>query len=154
IALMVDQGTIDAGDRSLPLCEIELELERGNVADLFDVARELIRVLPARLAFKSKSERGYELIEVGPDTPAKAVTIDLLANMCTPHAFRMIGLACLKQVVDNVPALRATLLRSISTVNHTIVRHELSIPALRSLASGKWARGLHRSTSVYRAAIG
>src|SRR6516164_3343852 len=32
---------------------IELELERGNVADLFDVARELIRVLPARLAFRA-----------------------------------------------------------------------------------------------------
>src|SRR6516164_9939008 len=105
IALMVDQGTIDTGDRSLPLCEIELELERGNVADLFEVARELIRVLPARLAFKSKSELGYELTEGGPDTPVKAATIDLLANMCTRDAFKMIGLACLKQVVDNVPAL-------------------------------------------------
>ena len=105
IALMVDQGTIDTGDRSLPLCEIELELERGNVAELFDVARELIRVLPARLAFKSKSERGYELIEGGADTPVKAATIDLLANMSTRDAFKMIGVACLKQVVDNVPAL-------------------------------------------------
>jgi inorganic triphosphatase YgiF len=105
IALMVDQGNIDTGDRSLPLCEIELELERGNVADLFDVARELIRVLPARLAFKSKSERGYELMEGGPDAPVKAATIDLLANMCTRDAFKMIGLACQKQVVDNVPAL-------------------------------------------------
>jgi hypothetical protein len=49
--------------------------------------------------------------------------------------------------------LRAILLRSISTVNHTIVRHEFSIPALRSLASGKWARELHRNTNAYRAAI-
>ena len=105
IALMVDHGTIDTGDRSLPLCEIELELERGNVAELFDVARELIRVLPARLAFKSKSERGYELMEGGADTPVKAATIDLLANMSTRDAFKMIGVACLKQVVDNVPAL-------------------------------------------------
>ena len=105
ISLMVDQGTIDTGDRSLPLCEIELELERGNVAELFDVARELIRVLPARIAFKSKSERGYELMEGGADTPVKAATIDLLANMSTRDAFKMIGVACLKQVVDNVPAL-------------------------------------------------
>src|SRR5262249_20002957 len=105
IALMVDQGTIDTGDRSLPLCEIELELERGNVADLFDVARELIWVLPARLAFKSKSERGYELMEGEPDTPVKAATIDLSANMSTRDAFKVIGLACLKQVVDTVLAL-------------------------------------------------
>src|SRR5262249_52580616 len=102
IALMVDQGTIDTGDRSLPLCEIELELERGNVADLFDVARELIRVLPARPAFKSKSERGYELMEGGPDTPVKAVTIDLLANMCTRDAFKMIGLS-----IDSAQCARA-----------------------------------------------
>ena len=29
----------------------------------------------------------------------------------------------------------------------------VSIPALRSLASGRWARGLHRNTNAYRAAI-
>ena len=44
-------------------------------------------------------------------------------------------------------------MRSISTANYTIVRHEFSIPALRSLANGRWARGLRRNTSAYRAAI-
>jgi triphosphatase len=37
IAVSVDRGTIDTGKRSQPLCEIELELERGNAAELFDV---------------------------------------------------------------------------------------------------------------------
>ena len=64
IALTIDRGMIDAGDRSRPLCEIELELKRGKVADLFDVAGELTRALPgARLAVKSKSQRGYELLD-------------------------------------------------------------------------------------------
>jgi hypothetical protein len=49
--------------------------------------------------------------------------------------------------------LRAILLRSMSIVNHTIVRHGFSIPKPRSLATGRWARGLHRNTSGYRAAI-
>ena len=40
--------------------------------------------------------------------------------------------------------LRATLSRSISSVNRTTVRHEFSIPALRSLATGRWAGGLHK----------
>ena len=44
-------------------------------------------------------------MESGPDTPVNAATIDLLANMSTRDAFKMIGLACLKQVVNNVPAL-------------------------------------------------
>jgi triphosphatase len=72
IALTVDRGTIDTGTRSLPLCEIELELERGNVAELFGFARELVHALPARLAVKSKSERGYEIIDGEHDVPVKA----------------------------------------------------------------------------------
>jgi inorganic triphosphatase YgiF len=35
-AFTVDRGTISTGARSLPLCEIELELEHGNVDDLFN----------------------------------------------------------------------------------------------------------------------
>ena len=49
--------------------------------------------------------------------------------------------------------LRAMLSRSISSVNHTTVRHEFSIPALRSLASGRWAKGLHRNTNAYPPAL-
>ncbi|HET9246381.1 MAG TPA: CYTH domain-containing protein, partial [Xanthobacteraceae bacterium] len=63
IALTLDKGEIDTGDRSKPLCEIELELKRGDEAELFEVARELTHALAAQLALKSKSERGYELLE-------------------------------------------------------------------------------------------
>ena len=45
--------------------------------------------------------------------------------------------------------LRATLSRSISSVNHTTVRHEFSIPALHSLATGRWASGPHKDTDAY-----
>jgi inorganic triphosphatase YgiF len=87
--------------------ELKLELPLASLPSIkqLPLLKALIRVLPARLAFKSKSERGYGLMEGGPDTPVKAATIDLLANMCTRDAFKMIGIACLKQVVDNVPAL-------------------------------------------------
>ena len=44
--------------------------------------------------------------------------------------------------------LRAMLSRSISGVNHTTVTRDYSIPALRSLATGRWARGLHRNTDA------
>src|SRR6476661_8237757 len=44
--------------------------------------------------------------------------------------------------------LRATLSRSISSANRATARHEFSIPALRSLASGRWVRGLHRNTNA------
>jgi triphosphatase len=105
IALTVDHGTIDTGTRSQSLCEIELELKRGRVADLFDVARELTQKLPARLAVKSKSERGYALIDGEQELPVKAAAIDLPAGVSAREAFKTIALACLKQVIDNEPAL-------------------------------------------------
>jgi triphosphatase len=43
IAVSVDRGTIDTGKRSQPLCEVELEIERGNLAELFDVARKIAK---------------------------------------------------------------------------------------------------------------
>jgi len=87
------------------LCEIELELKRGTAAKLFEVARELVQTLQVRLAVKSKSERGYEIIDGQQELPIKAVPIDLSADASTGDAFKMIGLACLKQVIDNEPAL-------------------------------------------------
>ena len=105
IALAVDRGTIETEKRSQPLCEIELELERGTAADLFDVARELSEALPVRLALKSKSERGYEIIDGADELPAKAAAIDLPGGATARDAFGVIGLACLKQIIGNGPAL-------------------------------------------------
>jgi len=105
IALAVDRGTIDTGTRSQRLCEIEIELERGTPAMLFDVARDLTLALPARLAVKSKSERGYEIIDGEQELPVKAAPVDLPAGASTLDAFQMIGLACLKQVINNEAAL-------------------------------------------------
>src|SRR6476660_9151313 len=49
--------------------------------------------------------------------------------------------------------LRATLSRSISSVNRTTARHEFSIPAHRSLATGRWAKGLHTNTNAHPPAL-
>jgi inorganic triphosphatase YgiF len=105
IALAVDQGTIDTGMRSVPLCEVELELERGTATRLFEVAREVAEALSARIGVKSKSERGYDIIDNKQELPAKAARIDLPTAATTRDAFKSIGLTCLKQVIDNEPAL-------------------------------------------------
>jgi triphosphatase len=105
VALAVDQGTIDTGMRSVPLCEVELELERGTATELYDVARKLTEAIPARIAVKSKSERGYEIIDNKQELPAKAARIGLPAAATTRDAFKVIGLTCLKQVIDNESSL-------------------------------------------------
>lgn len=107
IMLAVDRGSIETGSRSLPLCEVELELEQGEITGLFAFARELVAALPARLALKSKSERGYELLENESGAAVKAAAVDPLITANARETFKLIGLACLKQVVGNEPAVIA-----------------------------------------------
>ena len=107
VVLTLDQGQIDTGRRSSPLCEIELELKRGDRSALFAVARELTHTLPAQLALKSKSERGYDLVDNRAVTSEKGTPVRLRAGMSTRKAFRAIGHACLKQVIANEPAVLA-----------------------------------------------
>lgn len=73
IELAVDRGSIETGAASASLCELELELKRGDEAELFALARKLTHALPAQLAFKSKSERGYELVNGMHAAPVKHV---------------------------------------------------------------------------------
>jgi inorganic triphosphatase YgiF len=56
-----DQGAIVAGDRSWPLCELELELKSGEAADLYEFAARLAETLPLRLDVTSKSARAFLL---------------------------------------------------------------------------------------------
>ena len=107
IALTLDKGKIATGRNSRPLCEIELELKRGDEADLFKVARELTQALPAQVALKSKSERGYEMLAGHDDAPVKAVAVDLSPRAATRDGFKAIASACLKQMIGNEPALLA-----------------------------------------------
>jgi triphosphatase len=105
IALTLDRGTIKAGDSSMPLCEIELELERGDEAALFDVARQITHALPAQIGLRSKAERGYRLIDGEDGVAAKFGGVSLIAGMPARDAFRRIGRACPRQVTGNEAAL-------------------------------------------------
>src|SRR5664280_865469 len=104
IVMAVDEGQIVATDSSCPVSEIELELKHGNPAELFKIARAISDIVPAQLDVKSKSERGYDLIEKTPVAAEKACNPELSAGMSTGRAFTMIGRACLRQLVANEPA--------------------------------------------------
>jgi triphosphatase len=63
--------------------------------------------LPAQLAIKSKSERGYDLVENRGIASERGAPVRLRSGMTTREAFRTIGHSCLKQVVANEPAVLA-----------------------------------------------
>lgn len=107
VEVTLDRGKIIAGRQSTPLCEIEIELKSGDKSDLFRVARSVARAMSAELAMKSKSQRGYELLDGNDALAEKAEPIALSAELPARDAFRVIAASCLKQVIGNKRAVLA-----------------------------------------------
>lgn len=106
IELTIDKGKVEAGRHSSPLCEIELELKRGESAELFKLARALAEEVPVQLSVKSKAEHGYALITGEEPTAIKAAPVALAPGSSRQAAFQLIARACLHQVVANRPAMQ------------------------------------------------
>ena len=108
IEVSLDRGSIAAGGRSEPICEVELELKTGNTGALFDLALEIADALPsARLGHRSKSQRGYALAQGLPYAPAKATPPPLSADMTVEDAFVAVAFHCIAQLQDNEAGLLA-----------------------------------------------
>ena len=107
IELAIDKGVVEAGPQSLPLCEVELQLKRGEPSELFELAHKIAKRVPARLAVKSKAERGYELIGSEEPKAVRAAPIALTPTSSRHEAFQSIVRECLRQLTANEPAMRA-----------------------------------------------
>jgi triphosphatase len=106
IELTIDKGKVKAGSQSSPLCEVELELKRGESAELFKLARALADEVPLQLAVKSKAEQGYALVAGEEPAAVKAGPVALTPDASGEAAFAVIARACLHQLVANRPAMQ------------------------------------------------
>src|SRR5262249_37397063 len=106
IELSIDRGKVQAGGQCSPLCEVELELKRGQSAELFRLARGLAEQVPVQLAVKSKAERGYALVTGEKPQPIKAAPVALTPDSSRQAAFQAIAQACLNQLVRRTPAMK------------------------------------------------
>ena len=109
IELILDVGEVVAGERREPVCEIELELKRGDRNELFDMAREIGRDIPLRLGVVSKSERGAALAARRPKRVFGAEPVELLPETAIADAFAVIVRSCLRHFRRNEPAAGAPL---------------------------------------------
>lgn len=107
VELAFDQGHVRAGRNSTPLTEVELELKNGSVADLFKAARMVTALVPAKLALRSKSEQGYNLIADLPLSAVHASEISLTRKAGIADAFQVIGRSVLRHIAANEPAVLA-----------------------------------------------
>jgi inorganic triphosphatase YgiF len=106
IELAVDRGTLIAGRRSRPIEELELELKTGRLADLFRLAKSVERKLGAELYFRTKSERGYQLVSGKDGQAVFAEPIELHGDMTTEEAFRVIAHSAVRHFAGNADAVR------------------------------------------------
>ncbi len=139
VELSLDAGRLIAGERSAEICEAELELKRGELRHLFDLALQLQQDLSARLASASKSERGFALARDSQLKPQKAAPLALVDGISAAQAFRVIAHSCIGQLLANhdclhqtkdpeaVHQMRVALRRLRSAMN--IFKHLLGSPA-------------------------
>jgi len=106
IELTLDEGRVAAGRKASAFSEVELELKSGAPADLFKVARALGRDVPVHLSLRTKSERGYDLVDGKRASPIKALPVALTDDLTAAPALQAIARACLHQLVANYSLIR------------------------------------------------
>jgi inorganic triphosphatase YgiF len=106
IELAIDEGSIEAQDRKVPLREIELELKSGCPTRLYELALMLVKEdIDFGLERRTKAARGYALYESADDSPVKAAPLDLPAGSSVGGAFGLIAQNCCDQIRANEAAV-------------------------------------------------
>ncbi|WP_232631031.1 CYTH and CHAD domain-containing protein [Methylobacterium sp. Leaf118] len=101
VEVALDTGRIvapAAGDRIVPICEIELELKKGEASDVFALAHAIAALVPVRVGVRSKAERGEALAAGEIDRVRKSEPVPLREEMSAGDAFRAIAHACLRHM--------------------------------------------------------
>src|SRR5574340_361583 len=102
IEVALDVGEVRAGERSQPLCEVELELKAGQPDALFALALEWAGAFDCLPFDISKAERGVRLAHGLDVAPVKSVPLTLAAGMSVEEGFAAIVQACLAQFQANL----------------------------------------------------
>jgi triphosphatase len=114
IDVALDQGEVDTGREQAPLCELAIELSKGDVAGLFDLAREVVALGALHPSATTKPDRGYALLGDGAGqgkdsgkAARRKTAIALAPGTPAGEAFRIIARACMGQLVANEAATLA-----------------------------------------------
>jgi triphosphatase len=105
LELAVDRGEIRAGDRILALCDVEIELVAGDIADVYAVALRLLPLGGLALQPLTKSARAHALRAGAPPPPLRAARPRLARRASVGDAFRDILRVCLAQLRANAAAI-------------------------------------------------
>jgi triphosphatase len=101
IEVALDTGEIRAGTTYRPVSEVELELKAGPMTALFDLARELQKIVPLRISTDNKAEAGFALVTGRLPEAAKPPPLGLTPAATVADGFRHIVRSCMSHVLSN-----------------------------------------------------
>ncbi|WP_024514057.1 CYTH and CHAD domain-containing protein [Bradyrhizobium sp. Tv2a-2] len=104
VEVAFDHGLLNAGERALPVNEIELELKAGSASAIYELALRLAEHGPVRPSIQAKSERGFDLAEDAPPTAPKPRKLRLDPSVPLDDVFAQILRACLHHLLQSLPA--------------------------------------------------
>jgi inorganic triphosphatase YgiF len=137
IELAVDRGEIVAEGRSDSIEELELELKKGRPEDLFDCAKAVERKAQAEIYFKTKSERGYALVDGKNERAVYAEPIELKQDMEAGQAFRLISRSTVRHFGANAAAVHNLDPEGIHQMRVGLRRLRAAISLFSGVVSGK-----------------
>ncbi len=153
IEIAFDGGVIEAGQTSLAVSEIELELKAGQAGALYDLGLAMLEIAPLTVETRSKADRGYALAFAREPKAERARPVALGAEDNADAAIAAILGSCHAQLLGNlgpvaagagpeaIHQMRVSLRRLRSALS--MLRREIASPALGPL--GKEAKRLgHR----------
>lgn len=86
IELAFDEGLLRAGERALPVCELELEWRQGPLEPIFALASRWAARHGLWFDVRSKAERGHWLAQGGGEAPVAKAAVPTLSRRMTPDA--------------------------------------------------------------------
>ncbi|EJN07925.1 hypothetical protein PMI42_07455 [Bradyrhizobium sp. YR681] len=104
VEIAFDQGVLTAGDRSLPVSEIELELKSGSASTIYEIALRLAEHGAVKPSIRSKSVRGFDLAADTPPSVRRPRKLRLDASVTLDEAFATILRSCFLHLLQSLPA--------------------------------------------------
>lgn len=108
IEIAFDLGSIEARGRAEDVCELELELIEGKLADVLELVRQLPLGPELRWSVNSKAERCHALAFDLPAAASHARPVRLSPTMNAAQGFQTIAWNCLQQLLANYQLVIAT----------------------------------------------
>lgn len=105
IEIAFDEGEITAGNSSLPISEVELELKSGDPASLYELGLMLVGQGNMQLGTRSKAQRGFDLLEKRQPEHFKAGPLSLTKDASLEDAYAQILSHCLGHLLGNERAI-------------------------------------------------